>query len=466
VPERKDQTFTESPHASAPLAPPEAYLFVVLECDRPVSGSSRHCLRGVKEVAVGRGDERTVVREGDRLSLTIPSQWLSNEHARLRRQAGQQWVLEDLGSRNGTSVNGQSVAHSALADEDVVEVGRTMLVFREALHAPPGEPVDLDSRTTTFAQPGLGTLVPGIASEMAALASIAVSPLPVLLRGETGTGKELLARAVHSISGRAGAFVPVNCRAIPGELVESHLFGHTKGAFSGAVRQETGFVQAASGGTLFLDEIGDLPAASQAALLRVLQESEVVPVGTTRAVRVDLRVVAATHQPLESLIARKVFRADLLARLDGFTFTLHPLRERREDLGLLVASLLQTAAGSSRVPNLATAVARALLHYSWPLNIRELGHCLSRAYALSRGGDSIELSHLPAPVRSAIEAKADGVARADPEAEDSRLRAQLETLLVEHKGNIAQVARALGKARMQVHRWLKRFDIDPERYRS
>jgi DNA-binding NtrC family response regulator len=465
VPERKDQTFTESPHASAPLAPPEAYLFVVLECDRPLSGSSRHCLRAVGEVILGRGEERAAVRDGNRLALTIPSQWLSNEHARLRHQ-GEQWVLEDLGSRNGTSVNGQSVAHVALADGDVIEAGRTLLVFREALHAPPAEPVDIDTRTTQFAHPGLGTLVPGIASEMEALASIAASPLPVLLRGETGTGKELLARAVHALSGRAGAFVPVNCGAIPGELVESHLFGHTKGAFSGAVRQETGFVQAAHGGTLFLDEIGDLPAASQAALLRVLQESEVVPVGSTRAVRIDLRVVAATHQPLESLIARNVFRTDLLARLDGFTFRLHPLRERREDLGLLVANLLQAASGASRVPTLATAVGRALLRYSWPLNIRELGHCLSRACALARGGGSIELSHLPAPVRDALDANIDGPASTDPEADDARLRAQLEALLVEHRGNIARVARALGKARMQVHRWLKRFEIDPERYRS
>jgi len=465
VPARKDQTFTESPHASAPLATPEAYLFVVLECDRPVSGSSRHCLRAVSEVILGRGEERAAVRDGSRLALTIPSRWLSNEHARLRHQ-GEQWVLEDLGSRNGTSVNGRPVVHVALADGDVIEVGRALLVFREAMHAPPAAPIDLDTRAAEFAHPGLGTLVPGIASEMEALASIAASPLPVLVRGETGTGKELLARAVHALSGRAGAFVPVNCGAIPGELVESHLFGHTKGAFSGAVRQETGFVQAAHGGTLFLDEIGDLPAASQAALLRVLQESEVVPVGSVRAVRIDLRVVAATHQPLESLIARGVFRTDLLARLDGFTFTLHPLRERREDLGLLVANLLQAACGASRVPILATAVGRALVRYSWPLNIRELGHCLSRACALAREGGSIELSHLPAPVRDALEADIDGPAGTDPEADDARLRAQLEALLVEHRGNIAKVARALGKARMQVHRWLKRFEIDPERYRG
>jgi transcriptional regulator with PAS, ATPase and Fis domain len=465
VPSRKEETFTDSPRASAPLARPEAYVFVVLECDRPTSGSSRHSLREVREVVVRRGDDRSAARHGHVLSLTLPSQWLSSEHARLRRQ-DTQWFLEDLRSRNGTWVNGQSIARAALADQDVIEIGRTLMVFRAAMHAPAAAPVDLDTRAAPFEHAGIGTLVPAIAGDFEALASIAASPLPVLLRGETGTGKELLARFVHSLSGRTGAFVPVNCGGIPSTLVESHLFGHTKGAFSGAAKQETGFVQAASGGTLFLDEIGDLPPASQAALLRALQESEVVPVGSSRAVRVDLRVVAATHQPLEALIERGVFRADLLARLDGFTFTLPPLRERREDIGLLVAHLLQAACVGSKPPALSPEVGRALLRYHWPLNIRELGHALSRACALARGGETIELSHLPAAVRGALEARAAQDPREDSDSDDLRLRAQLEALLVEHKGNIAQVARALGKARMQVHRWLKRFEMDPERYRS
>jgi transcriptional regulator of acetoin/glycerol metabolism len=464
----EDETFSESHAVATPLARPEPHLVLVLECDRPLSGSSRHCLRGVAEVTIGRGSERAASREGQRLALTLPSRWTSTTHARIRCD-GDRWVLEDLGSRNGTRVNGKPVVHLALADGDLIEAGHTLLLFREALHAPPTAPLDFEMPGEGASrQPGLETLVPALAIEIEALVRIAASSLPVLLRGETGTGKEVVARAVHALSKRAGAFVAVNCGALPHALVESHLFGHVKGAFSGAIRDEPGFVRAASGGMLFLDEIGDLPAASQAALLRVLQESEVVPVGTTRPVRVDLRVVAATHQPLEALVARGTFRTDLLARLDGFTFALPPLRERREDLGLLVADLLRPPRGGAEGPKLSPEAGRALLQYSWPLNIRELRHCLQRASALAEGEEEIDVCHLPPPVQRAGELDPDGAiasAEASDATSDVRLRTQLETLLAEHDGNVARVARAVGKARMQVHRWLKRFEIDPRRYR-
>jgi transcriptional regulator of acetoin/glycerol metabolism len=462
VPAPDDETFTESAATARPLARPEPHLMVVLECDRPLSGASRHSLRGVHEVVVGRGPERAATRQGERLALTLPSGWISSSHARVRRD-GHRWVLEDLGSRNGTRVDGEPVVHLALRDGDVVEAGHTLLLFREALHAPPGAPLDLDTRTAQFPAPRLGTLLPALAGEIEALARIAVSPVPVLVRGETGTGKEIIARAVHELSARRGPFVGVNCGAIPAALVESQLFGHVRGAFSGAVRDEPGFVRAASGGTLFLDEIGDLPAASQSALLRVLQEREIVPVGATRGVPVDLRVVAATHQPLEALVARGTFRSDLLARLDGFTFTLPPLRERREDTGLFVAELLGGTPEAAAV-TLSPEFGRALLKYAWPQNIRELSHCLARACALARGEAVLRAEHLPPAVRAAIAAPPDAAAEAAA-SPDERLRAQLESLLREHNGNLAEVARALGKARMQVHRWLKRFGIDPGRYR-
>jgi transcriptional regulator with AAA-type ATPase domain len=464
VPSPKDETFTESPGAMAPLAPPEAHLFVVLECDRPAAGSSRHSLRSVTRVTIGRGADRGAVREGDRLELTVPSGWMSGAHAHIRRD-GHRWVLEDLGSRNGTRVHGRPVVHLALTDGDVVEAGHVIFVFREALHGPPGASLDLDTRTATFPARGLGTVLPALATEIDSLVRIASSPVPVLLRGDTGTGKEVTARAVHALSGRGGPFVAVNCGAIPAALVESHLFGHARGAFSGAVRDEPGFVRASSGGTLFLDEIGDLPPTSQSALLRVLQEGEVVPVGSTRPVPVDLRVVAATHQPLEALVARGAFRADLLARLDGFTFSLPPLRERREDVGLLVGDLLGATPEGARL-KLSADVGRALVSHDWPQNVRELGHCLARACALARGEETLEVKHLPAAVRAALEADASEAGDSPGGAsEDARLRAQIEGLLQRHEGNVAEVARALGKARMQVHRWLKRFAIDPDRYR-
>jgi DNA-binding NtrC family response regulator len=247
--------------------------------------------------------------------------------------------------------------------------------------------------------------------------------------------------------------------------VESHLLGHKTGAFSGAVRDEPGFVRASSGGTLFLDEIGDLPATSQAALLRVLQEGEVTPVGATRPLQVDLRVVAATHQPLEALVAQGAFRGDLLARLEGFTFALPPLRERREDLGLLVSDLLRASPDSSGPRPLSPEVGLALLRYDWPKNIRELSHCLARAYALAKDEPRLELSHLPPAVRCAWPAPAPSEPAVDEPAEP-QLRRQLEHLLARHEGDVAQVARSLGKARMQVYRWLSRLAIDPDRYRK
>jgi transcriptional regulator of acetoin/glycerol metabolism len=463
-----DETLTESPlGAHAPLLRPEAYLVLVLECEQPLAGSARHSLRGISEVAIGRGGERGAKREGEHLALSLPGAWMSTAHARIRRDGGQ-WRLEDLGSRNGTLVNGEPVVHRVLADGDLVELGHALFLFRAALHAPPGTALDVDTKEAKFASPGLGTLIPALAGEVAALVRIAESPVPVLLRGETGSGKEVVARAVHTLSKRAGPFVPVNCGAIPDTLMESQLFGHTKGAFSGALRDEPGFVRVASGGTLFLDEIGDLPPTSQAALLRVLQEGEVVPVGTTRAVTVDLRVIAATHQPLEALVARGAFRTDLLARLDGFTYSLAPLRERREDIGLIVADLLPAVApeAAGRL-KLTPDVGRAFLRYAWPLNVRELRHCLARGAALAQETGVIDRTHLPAVIAGALAGPAEERAGGEPAlpGDDERLRGQLEKLLTEHDGNVAEVARAMGKARMQIHRWMKRVGIDPKRYR-
>jgi hypothetical protein len=454
----EDETLNDTAGPPA-LAAAAAHLFVALECERPFAGSTRHSLAGMTEVHLGRGADRAATRRGAALSIEVPSRWMSGAHARLRRD-GFRWVLEDAGSRNGTRVNGKPVVHWALADQDVIEVGHTLLVFRDPLPAPPGAPPDVDSARAKFPAAGLATVLPGPASDIDALARIAASEVPVLLRGETGTGKEITARAVHALSGRAGPFVAVNCAALPEALLESLLFGHVKGAFSGAIRDEAGLVRAAQGGTLFLDEIGDLRPASQAALLRVLQEREVVPVGATRNVAVDVRVVSATHQPLASLADRGAFRNDLLARLDGFTFEIPPLRQRREDLGLLLASLAEPDDRSRR--KLSPEAGRALLAYDWPRNVRELAHCLARARALAAEGDTLELAHLPAPLRQAAPSAADDKDAAAPEA---RLRAQLESLLQEHAGNVAEVGRALGKGRMQIHRWLKRLGVDPRRYR-
>ena len=453
---------TRERRAAAPARP---YLFVVLHCDRLLAGSSRHELAGLDTVAIGRGAERTARRgpAGERrLELRFPGSTVSSSHARLERaEAG--WTVVDEGSKNGTFVNGERIPRAALRDGDLLEIGSTLLVYRAALPPPSGDaPPDLDSADLAAAPPGLATLIPHHTEQLAALERIARLPIPVLLLGESGTGKEVLARAVHDLSGRPGAFAAVNCGGIAASLLEGQLFGHVKGAFTGAARDEPGIVRAADRGTLFLDEIGDLPLAAQAALLRVLQEREVVPVGGSRPVKVDLRVVAATHRPLDQMSGAGTFRADLLARLAGYRHQLPPLRARREDLGLIVGDLLRRA----EVPGadglrLATAAGRRLFAHGWPLNIRELQQCLTVAAALAPRG-VIEAEHL-----SLAPGAAPGPAVLEPELDDPEtLRRTLVALLEQHRGNISYVARDLGKARMQIHRWLRRFNLDPDAFRG
>ncbi len=449
--------------------PARAYLFVVLHGDRPLAGSSRHDLGELDLVIVGRGAERVARRGWDgprrRLDLSFPGSTVSSVHARLERgEAG--WTVADEHSKNGTFVNGERVARAALRDGDLLEIGSTLLVYRAALPSSSREglaaALDLDSAALAALTPGLATLLPRVAEQLAALERIARLPIPVLLLGESGTGKEVLARAVHTLSGRPGVFVGVNCGGIAATLLESQLFGHVKGAFTGAARDESGFIRAADRGTLFLDEIGDLPPTAQAALLRVLQEREVVPVGGSRPVKVDLRVVAATHRPLDKMAGEGAFRADLLARLAGYRHVLPPLRARREDFGLILGDLLQRAeipgAGELRF---GAAAGRRLFAYDWPLNIRELQQCLSVAAALAPRG-VIEAEHLPIssgamPRPAVVDSDLD-----DPET----LRKTLVALLEQHRGNITYVARDLGKARMQIHRWMQRFDLDPAAFRG
>jgi DNA-binding NtrC family response regulator len=296
------------------------------------------------------------------------------------------------------------------------------------------------------------------------LRSIAKSAIPVLILGCTGTGKELAAKAVHEISARSGQFCAVNCGAIPSNLVESTLFGHVKGAFSGALTNQTGMVRTADNGTLFLDEIGDLPLDAQTALLRVLQEGEVLPVGATQPVKVDVRVVAATHQPLQELIDQKRFRADLYARLAGYVHRLRPLEMRLEDFGVLFALLLRRAAGTAAVDvTLTTEAGWALMRHAWPLNVRELEQAISRATVLSEGAP-LNIKHFPFVLESAP--RSTSSVQVKGESVDVALRQQLDELMREHHGNVTAVARVLGKAPTQIQRWLKRVGLMADGYRG
>jgi DNA-binding NtrC family response regulator len=274
------------------------------------------------------------------------------------------------------------------------------------------------------------------------------------LRGDSGTGKEVAARAAHELSGRSGPFVAVNCGGLPVTLIASELFGVKRGAYSGAHQDREGLVRAAHGGTLFLDEIAELGPEPQAALLRVLQEHEVVPVGGTKAVKVDLRVVAATNQPLDHLAASGRFRRDLLARLRGFELRLPPLRERMEDLGYLVAQLLsRIEPGRPRAFH--RAAARALFRHRWPLHIRELEQALRAATAVARETE-LALEDLPATVRAEVTGP-----KPDASAEPPT-RERLVALVAEHAGNVSHVANALHTSRTQVRRLAARWAIDLE----
>jgi sigma-54 dependent transcriptional regulator, acetoin dehydrogenase operon transcriptional activator AcoR len=459
-----NETLDEVSHATSGSRGLSPLLFLVLEADRPAMRGVRWSLVGVSTVALGRGDTREGIRSADGISLDVrvPGKWLSSQHA-VVRAVGPDWIVEDAGSRNGTFVNGQRITSHVLREGDVLEAGRVFFLVR-GTPAADGPLVRDEDAAATRRAVAFRTLVPELQDGFSALGRIARgSPVTILLLGATGSGKELLAREIHAQSGRSGTFVPVNCGALPTTLVESMLFGHTKGAFSGAARDEPGFVRSADGGTLFLDEIGDLPATSQAALLRVLQEREVIALGATRAVKVDVRVVAATHRPLEALGEAGGFRLDLLARLKGYTHRLPTLAERMADFGVIVADVLADVAGerSSRLA-LSAEAARALVSYRWPLNIRELHQAMASAVALATG-DVIEPVHLPAEVLAPPAAPTE--ATAEGPSDDDVLRDRVVSLLHEHRGNVTAVARAVGKAPAQVHRWMRRFGIDPDVYR-
>jgi sigma-54 dependent transcriptional regulator, acetoin dehydrogenase operon transcriptional activator AcoR len=454
----------------------EPYLFVVLECHRPSSGGLRVPLAEGEELIVGRGEERRLVRSPGSLRLELPDPQVSTRHARIANESGEgsrgaakgdSFVIEDLGSTNGTLLHGERCSKSPLPDEAVLEIGQTLLCWREALVSPGGAPPLALGGGAVPA--GLATLLPAQEAALGALCRLAPTLVPVLLLGESGTGKEVTARALHNLSGRSGAFVALNCGAIPAALLESQLFGHLKGAFSGALHDEPGLVRASSGGTLFLDEIGEMPASSQVALLRVLQEREVVPVGGTRPIPVDLRVVAATNRDPSRL--GDSLRPDLYARLAGHVHRLPLLRERKEDLGLLVAELLRRL-GARPELRFTTSFGRALLGHDWPLNIRELEQALQVAMALA-GDAAIDLPHAPEalrqprkPASKPHEATGPRPATTPVAVEDEALRAQLIAALQAHQGNITHVARELGRTRMQIHRWMRRFEIDPEQFRS
>jgi DNA-binding NtrC family response regulator len=299
--------------------------------------------------------------------------------------------------------------------------------------------------------------------------------ITVLLAGETGTGKELAARAVHYHSARKDRrFVPVNCGALPAELVESELFGHARGAFTGAAGMKRGLFEEAEGGTIFLDEIGELPLPVQVKLNRVLQEKEARRVGDTTPIRVNVRVIAATHRDLKAEVQAGRFREDLFYRLNVFPVVLPPLRERREDIPLLASHFLEKHAQvlGRPITTFDPDALRVLTGYPWPGNVRELENAIERAVAVAQG-QAIQLRDLPADVRGSQEGAipAEQLARmpyreAVDLARDRVTRDYLVALLRDLDGNVTRAAERAGMARESLHRLLKRHGIRSDDFKA
>ncbi len=293
----------------------------------------------------------------------------------------------------------------------------------------------------------------------------------VLLLGETGTGKELAARAIHYHSARRERrFVPVNCGALPADLVESELFGHARGAFTGAAAAKAGLFEEANGGTIFLDEVGELPLAAQVKLNRVLQEREIRRVGDTTAIPVDVRVIAATHRDLREEAKAGRFREDLFYRLNVLTLTLPPLRERADDVPLLAAHFLEKHARAVRrsIRELDPEAMRRLVGHAWPGNVRELENVVERAVAVA-GGDVVTVDDLPPELASpaataAVASPAAPLASlpyrdAIAGARDRVTRDYLVALMKEFAGNVTRAAERAGMERESLHRLLRRHGL-------
>ncbi|MBI3328178.1 MAG: sigma 54-interacting transcriptional regulator [Nitrospinae bacterium] len=305
---------------------------------------------------------------------------------------------------------------------------------------------------------------PAMARVFSLMDSAIPSPITVLLEGETGTGKELIARAIHYHGPRKDRpFVAVNCGALPDTLLESELFGHKKGAFTGAVQDKAGLFEAAHGGTIFLDEVGETTAAMQVKLLRVLQEGEIRRLGETQPRRVDVRVISATNQDLQEKVRQKRFREDLYYRISVFPIRVPPLHERREDLPVLVAHFVRRSSDKlgKHIPGITSQALEPLMHYPWPGNVRELENEIERAVALTPDGSPITPEYLSERIlrhpslRVALPTEASSLRQARLAFE----REYVGELLRQNQGNAVRTAKVLGISRQMLQQKIKAYGL-------
>jgi DNA-binding NtrC family response regulator len=395
---------------------------------------------------------------------------MSVRHARVGRDEAGRMTVRDLGSAQGTWLNGQRLeAERALEPGDVLRLGDTLIVY-------------------TLGAGGDGVPECGLVGTSAAMQAVrrsveavATRKHGVVITGETGTGKEVVARLLHERSGRSGPFIAVNCSTFTDDLLASELFGHVRGAFTGAVSENNGLFRAARGGTLLLDELADIPLPVQAALLRVLETRTVRPVGGTKDIDVDVRVIATSNQELVELVQAGRFRADLYARLAQWTIRVPQLAARREDIPELAAHILPRVDGGGR--RLTPDLCEALLLHEWPLNVRGLLNILSIAVVSSPDvhaplaltpevqealwrtrSMTAEPSNAPpdpddAPARRGV---AEAPAWSPPRTLD---KAELQELMERFQGHVAAAARHVGMTRPKLYRLLGAYGLDPSSFR-
>jgi DNA-binding NtrC family response regulator len=400
---------------------------------------------GAQPLPIGRGAPSAA--SGPYVS--IQDERVSRQHARLLCR-GNQVSVEDLHSRNGSACNGVKLAAGVpvpVHDGDILRFGDSFAVLR---HEP--------DRILDAAVPSYVGVSRAACQLRCAIVRCAQHARPVLLLGETGTGKEVTAQALHQLSRRPGRLVAVNCAAIPAPLAEAQLFGVARGAFTGALERPGAFAEA-DGGTLFLDELGELPLELQPKLLRALDSGEVLAVGGAKAVRRDVRIIAATNRDLGEALRQRAFREDLYARLASEVLRLPPLHERREDI-LLLASRF---AGPGFRPS--PRLVAALLAHRFPLNAREVHHLVARLQDRSEAEVIAQL----ADERAAADAALPPPTVAPPRwqsGDPMPSAAQVAALLQEHRGNLSHIEARCGYSRRQFRRWVADYGIDLAAYRK
>jgi DNA-binding NtrC family response regulator len=469
----KDQRTTVRRPLAALLGARRRQLVVVSTPDDRARG--RRVPLGTEPLEIGRGVEGPGA---------VADRALSRRHFRVFAEDDGTLHAEDLGGANGTFVDGARLrAPRALGGDEVIWAGDTLFVV-ETEPAEDGLAVahDVDGRRAT-AFVGESLFADRIRR---ALETAATADGAVLLLGPSGAGKEVSAGLIHALSGRGGPFVAVNCAAIPSELAESELFGHEKGAFTGADHKKDGHFVAADGGTLFLDEVGELPPGLQSKLLRVLETGVVSPVGG-KPVSVDVRVVAATNRDVHA--DDGAFRGDLLARLSDWVIRLPALRARRVDVLPLFRTFLARAMTTGAPPETTPLFDAALVAWDWPFNVREVDKLARRLARLARPGQPLDVRDLPPPMREALvsteelvrettgetpvadRSQAEATAPEDATISPSRPlveippREELVDALRATGGNINKIAKDRGLHRMQIYRWMQKYDLDPDDYR-